>query len=226
MVAPAKIPQRQLFIDGEWRAPTLGRRLPFINPTTEVSIGEIPAATSEDVDAAMVAARAALKRNHNHDWSRAPGAIRAKYLRAIAANVLCRFLHRQSVCVLMGAASSDGDGDMDQSSAGNTSTRWSNSSREDPDASRAGFAWVHAEEVSSRQRLLTSEQQQNPAYAADSPKWELWFAVKHEEQRRRGVHDVQLGGPLPPPLVVSDEDQEVEAAYQAALEAMLRESEE
>ncbi|KAE8819568.1 UDP-glucuronic acid decarboxylase 2 [Hordeum vulgare] len=95
MVAPAKILQRQLFIDGEWRALALGRRLPVINPTTEVSIGEIPTATSEDVDAAMAAARAALKRNHGHDWSRAPGAVRAKYLRAIAANVLCRFLHRR-----------------------------------------------------------------------------------------------------------------------------------
>ncbi|KAI4991347.1 hypothetical protein ZWY2020_039718 [Hordeum vulgare] len=77
----------------------------------------------------MAAARAALKRNHGHDWSRAPGAVRAKYLRAIAANVLCRFLHRRSVCVLMGAASSVGGGDMDQSSAGNASTRWSNFSR-------------------------------------------------------------------------------------------------
>ncbi|KAE8783808.1 UDP-D-glucuronate decarboxylase [Hordeum vulgare] len=126
MVAPAKIPQRQLFIDGEWRTPALGRRLPVINPTTEVSRGEIPAATSEDVDAVMAAAQAALKRNRGHDWSRAPDAVRAKYLRAIAANVLCRFLHRRSVCVLMGAASSVGGGDMDQSSAGNASTRWSN----------------------------------------------------------------------------------------------------
>ncbi|KAE8780881.1 UDP-D-glucuronate decarboxylase [Hordeum vulgare] len=72
MVASAKIPQWQLFIDGE-----------------------IPAAISEDVDAAMAAAWAALKRNHDHDWSRAPGAVRAKYLRAIAANVLCRFLDRR-----------------------------------------------------------------------------------------------------------------------------------
>ena len=39
MVATAKIPQWQLFIDGDWRAPVLGRHLPIINPTTEASIG-------------------------------------------------------------------------------------------------------------------------------------------------------------------------------------------
>uniref|UniRef100_A0A453DSB7 Aldehyde dehydrogenase domain-containing protein n=1 Tax=Aegilops tauschii subsp. strangulata TaxID=200361 RepID=A0A453DSB7_AEGTS len=61
---------------------------PRHQPTTEASIGEIPAGTSEDVDAAVAAARAALKRNRGRDWSRAPGAVRAKYLRAIAAKVL------------------------------------------------------------------------------------------------------------------------------------------
>jgi betaine-aldehyde dehydrogenase len=49
--------------------------------------GEIPAGTAEDVDAAVAAARAALKRNRGRDWARAPGAVRAKYLRAIAAKV-------------------------------------------------------------------------------------------------------------------------------------------
>ncbi|KAE8792660.1 Cytochrome P450 71C4 [Hordeum vulgare] len=55
---------------------------------------------------------------------------------------------------------------------------------------------------------------------------ELWFAVMHEEHCRRGVHDVQLGGPPPPLPVVSEEDQEAQAAYQAALTAVLREREE
>ena len=49
--------------------------------------GEIPAGTAEDVDAVVAAARAALKRNRGRDWARAPGAVRAKYLRAIAAKV-------------------------------------------------------------------------------------------------------------------------------------------
>jgi hypothetical protein len=38
-MASLTIPQRQLFIDGEWRAPALGRRLPVVNPTTEAAIG-------------------------------------------------------------------------------------------------------------------------------------------------------------------------------------------
>lgn len=64
-----------------------------------------------------------------------------------------------------------------------------------------------------------------PAYAFDSPAWERWFAFEHEEAKRRGVRDVSYGSPLPP-LVVRDEDKEAEAAYQAELAAVLRESEE
>ncbi|KAE8806582.1 hypothetical protein D1007_17399 [Hordeum vulgare] len=81
---------------------------------------------------------------------------------------------------------------------------------------------MHAQEVSHRRRQQTSEQQLNPVYAADSPNWEVWFTLEHEEQRRRGMPDVQPGDPPPPPLVVSDEDQEAEAAYQAALAAVRR----
>ncbi|KAE8799606.1 hypothetical protein D1007_24985 [Hordeum vulgare] len=43
-------------------------------------------------------------------------------------------------------------------------------------------ARVHLEEVTKRRR--------DPTYAADSPNWEVWFAVEHEEQRQ-----VQPGGP-------------------------------
>ncbi|PWZ58635.1 Betaine aldehyde dehydrogenase 2 [Zea mays] len=90
MASQAMVPLRQLFVDGEWRPPAQGRRLPVVNPTTEAHIGEIPAGTAEDVDAAVAAARAALKRNRGRDWARAPGAVRAKYLRAIAAKVIER----------------------------------------------------------------------------------------------------------------------------------------
>ncbi|CAH1423355.1 unnamed protein product [Lactuca virosa] len=54
--------------------------------TTRI-IGDIPAATSEDVDIAVKAARKALKRNGGKDWATASGAHRAKYLRAIAAKI-------------------------------------------------------------------------------------------------------------------------------------------
>ncbi|MBA0639369.1 hypothetical protein Goklo_022407, partial [Gossypium klotzschianum] len=82
-----QVPSRQLFIDGEWREPILKKRLPIINPATEAIIGNIPAATAEDVELAVAAARRALSRNKGKDWATAPGAVRAKYLRAIAAKV-------------------------------------------------------------------------------------------------------------------------------------------
>uniref|UniRef100_A0A5B6ZGL6 Putative betaine-aldehyde dehydrogenase n=1 Tax=Davidia involucrata TaxID=16924 RepID=A0A5B6ZGL6_DAVIN len=81
------IPSRQLFIDGEWREPIQKKRLPIINPATEEIIGDIPAATAEDVDITVDAARRALARNRGRDWASASGAYRAKYLRAIAAKI-------------------------------------------------------------------------------------------------------------------------------------------
>lgn len=50
--------------------------------------GDIPAATAEDVELAVDVARKALARNKGKDWASASGAVRAKYLRAIAAKVL------------------------------------------------------------------------------------------------------------------------------------------
>ncbi|CAK9159991.1 unnamed protein product [Ilex paraguariensis] len=79
------IPSRQLFIDGEWREPVKKNRIPIINPATEQIIGDIPAATAEDVEIAVEAAQKAFSWNGGRDWSSATGAYRAKYLRAIAA---------------------------------------------------------------------------------------------------------------------------------------------
>nr|ACM67311.1 betaine aldehyde dehydrogenase [Spinacia oleracea] len=78
------IPARQLFIDGGWREPIKKNRIPVINPSTEEIIGDIPAATAEDVEVAVVAARRAFRRNN---WSATSGAHRATYLRAIAAKI-------------------------------------------------------------------------------------------------------------------------------------------
>lgn len=50
--------------------------------------GDIPAATAEDVEIAVAAAREAFSRDGGRHWSRAPGAVRAKFLRAIAAKVI------------------------------------------------------------------------------------------------------------------------------------------
>ncbi|KAK9272729.1 hypothetical protein L1049_003106 [Liquidambar formosana] len=87
------IPSRQLFIDGEWRDPVLKKRIPIVNPATEEIgrvPGDIPAATAEDVEIAVDAARRAFSRNKGNDWASASGAFRAKFLRAIAAKILER----------------------------------------------------------------------------------------------------------------------------------------
>ncbi|KAI3454559.1 hypothetical protein Pfo_011222 [Paulownia fortunei] len=81
------IPSRQLFIDGEWREPVKKNRIPIVNPATEETIGDIAAATAEDVNIAVEAARNALIRHGGKDWASATGAHRAKYLRAIAAKI-------------------------------------------------------------------------------------------------------------------------------------------
>ncbi|KAJ8772933.1 hypothetical protein K2173_028110 [Erythroxylum novogranatense] len=81
------IPSRQLFIDGEWKEPVLKKRVPIINPATEEIIGDIPAATSEDVEIAVEAAQRAFSRNKGKNWAFNSGAYRAKFLRAIAAKI-------------------------------------------------------------------------------------------------------------------------------------------
>lgn len=49
--------------------------------------GDIPAATAEDVDAAVKAAKEAFYRNKGSDWAKATGKHRATFLRAIAKRV-------------------------------------------------------------------------------------------------------------------------------------------
>ena len=49
--------------------------------------GDIPAATAEDVELAVAAARSAFLLDGGSRWARASGATRAKYLNAIAAKV-------------------------------------------------------------------------------------------------------------------------------------------
>jgi len=50
----------QLFIGGQWRKPSTDQRLTVISPHSEKPIGDVPAATPEDVDAAVAAARHAF----------------------------------------------------------------------------------------------------------------------------------------------------------------------
>ena len=50
----------QLFVGGHWRKPSTDQRLTVISPHSEKPIGDVPAATPEDVDAAVAAAREAF----------------------------------------------------------------------------------------------------------------------------------------------------------------------
>lgn len=77
----------ELYIDGKWVSPTKGGTCTVINPATEEVIGTIAAATAEDVDIAVKAARRAFDRD---GWPKLSGAQRATYLRAIADGIRAR----------------------------------------------------------------------------------------------------------------------------------------
>ena len=49
-------PQVQFLIDGVWRRGARGLSLPVLDPATDETLGEIPRATREDLDAALAAA--------------------------------------------------------------------------------------------------------------------------------------------------------------------------
>ncbi len=76
--------RNELYIDGKWVKAVNGETRNVINPATEEVIQTISAASAEDVDIAVKAARRAF----DHDgWPRLSGAQRAKYLRAIAKGI-------------------------------------------------------------------------------------------------------------------------------------------
>src|SRR4051812_20004884 len=77
----AKIKERyDLFINGKFVAPAKGQYFDTINPATEKKLGVVASATTEDVDAAVKAAR----RAHDTVWSRMPARERGKYIYRIA----------------------------------------------------------------------------------------------------------------------------------------------
>ncbi|KQV41199.1 aldehyde dehydrogenase family protein [Rhizobium sp. Root1204] len=79
--------RNELYIDGQWVKPVKGGTCDVINPATEELIQTISAATAEDVDIAVKAARRAFDRD---GWPKLTGAQRAKYLRAIADGIRAR----------------------------------------------------------------------------------------------------------------------------------------
>lgn len=74
----------KLFIDGRWVAPKKGGSFESIDPSTEQVIAQVAAATAEDVDLAVKAARKAFDEG---PWPRATGAERASVLRRIGKGI-------------------------------------------------------------------------------------------------------------------------------------------
>ncbi|RUM08030.1 aldehyde dehydrogenase family protein [Rhizobium chutanense] len=77
----------ELYIDGQWVKPVKGGTCTVTNPATEEVIQTIAAATAEDVDIAVKAARRAFDKD---GWPKLSGAQRARYLRAIAEGIRAR----------------------------------------------------------------------------------------------------------------------------------------
>lgn len=71
----------QLYINGQWVAPAKGGRFDTVDPSSEALICQVAAATAEDVDAAVTAARVAFD---DGPWPRLAGHERATVLRRIA----------------------------------------------------------------------------------------------------------------------------------------------
>jgi aldehyde dehydrogenase (NAD+) len=69
-----------LFLDGAFAAPRSGEHFATINPASEETLASVAQAGQEDVDRAVVSARAAYDRS----WGTMPGRERAKYLYRIA----------------------------------------------------------------------------------------------------------------------------------------------
>lgn len=73
-----------LYIDGQWIAAS-GAQINVINPFTEDVYGKFTTASTNDVDAAVKAAKRALK-----SWSETSPSTRVAYLEAIADKIEAR----------------------------------------------------------------------------------------------------------------------------------------
>jgi aldehyde dehydrogenase (NAD+) len=80
---PVALPERtNLFINGKFTPPDSKKFFPTINPANEVTLSSIAEGNERDVDAAVSAARKALRK-----WSKTKPAERAKYLFRIARRI-------------------------------------------------------------------------------------------------------------------------------------------
>ncbi|WP_143735469.1 aldehyde dehydrogenase family protein, partial [Microbulbifer mangrovi] len=81
----SKLNTKQLYINGEWRDSKGGSLHPVINPATEETLCEVIQGTLEDVDDAVVAAKAAFK-----EWRHSRAAKRQALIHAIADGMEAR----------------------------------------------------------------------------------------------------------------------------------------
>jgi len=81
---PEEISDKQysLYIDGQWTVPSSGEYFSCVDPFTEQSWGKVPVAGSEDVHAAVMAARKSFA---SGDWPAYTAAQRSALLRKLAA---------------------------------------------------------------------------------------------------------------------------------------------
>ncbi|WP_434559505.1 aldehyde dehydrogenase family protein [Pseudomonas sp. R1-6] len=102
MTKPSYIPQNtgQFYIDGHWQSPTRGTTLAVVNPATEEVLAEVAQGSSDDVDRAVAAAKAAMP-----GWAATAVADRARILGKIHELMLERKeALAQVLCLEMGAA--------------------------------------------------------------------------------------------------------------------------
>ncbi|MEW6449554.1 MAG: aldehyde dehydrogenase family protein [Pseudomonadota bacterium] len=85
---PAILPRTQLLIGGEWGEASLRKRFATLDPSTGEPIAEVSEATASDIDAAVGAARQALR---SGPWPAMSGAQRGRILNRLAAIMRERF---------------------------------------------------------------------------------------------------------------------------------------
>jgi acyl-CoA reductase-like NAD-dependent aldehyde dehydrogenase len=76
--------RRTFYIDGAWAEPSSAEPFAVISPSTEAPVGEVPLATTADLDRAVAAARAAVDRG---PWPRMSPHERADVLARVAAEL-------------------------------------------------------------------------------------------------------------------------------------------
>ena len=78
---------QRLYIGGEWIAPVQRGVFETLDPSDESVLAQVAAATAEDIDLAVAAARKAFDEG---DWPRWTGVQRAQVLRRIADGIRAR----------------------------------------------------------------------------------------------------------------------------------------